>query len=179
MKEILRERQIKDIGTRPHNLPHAEIVEIISNNESEEQYGVLMLKPGCFSVDSTGTPIQDKTEELLSLNNLDVIATSCVRLNKEQVHQLYPHIFGPEVEAITDRLEELRVLLENYLSDRVFTYLVRGKDALDKLETIKRVLRQDVDHVGNWDVNNLVHVPDRENLAQNINILFNHNESPD
>lgn len=177
MAEILRERQIKDIGTRPHNLPYSKIVEIIQNNEGGGQYGVLMLKPGCFSVDNMVTPTQDKTEELFSSNNLNVIATSCVTLTIEQVHSLYPNIFGSDVEATTDRLGGLRVLLEDYLSDCVFTYLVYGEGALDKLGTIKKVLRQDVDHVGNWDVNNLVHVSNRKNLAQDISILFNHSDS--
>lgn len=179
MKETLRERQIKSIGTRLHNLPYTEIVEILQSNEGNEQYCVLMLKPGCFSIDSTGTPTQDKTEELFSTNNLNVIATSCVKLTKEQVHQLYPNIFGADVEAITDRLDKLRVLLEDYLSDHVFTYLIRGDSALDKLDSIKKVLRKDVEHVGNWDVNNLVHVPIRENIDQDINILFNRSKSSD
>lgn len=179
MKETLRERQIKSIGTRPHNLSCTEIVEILQNNEGNKQYGVLMLKPGCFSVDRTSTPTQDKTEELFLINNLNVIATSCVKLTKKQVHQLYPNIFGADVEAITDRLDELRVLMEDYLSDHVFTYLVCGDGALDKLDSIKKVLRKDVGHVGNWDVSNLAHVPIRENVDQDINILFNHSESSD
>ena len=177
MKETLKERQIKDINKRPHNLPYTEIVEMIRNTEGNEQCGVLMLKPGCFSVDGACTPTQDKTEQLFSSKNLNVIATSCVTLTREQVHLLYPNIFSPEVKAITGRLDELRVLLEDYLSDQVFTYLVRGGGVLDKLDSIKKVLRQDVDHVGDWDVNNLVHVPRRENLAQDISILFNRGDN--
>jgi hypothetical protein len=179
MKEAISERQLKGIDIRPHNLPYAEIVDMIQGTEGNKQCGVLMLKPGCFSTGGAGKPIQGKTEELFSLNNLDVIATSCVKLTREQVHQLYPNIFSSDVESITGRLDELRILLEDYLSDYVFTYLVQGDSALDKLASIKKVLRENLEHVGNWDVNNLVHVPNEKYLAQDIEILFSRSENSD
>lgn len=171
--EIPKERLIKNIGIRPHNLPYSQLIEIMQSNEENGQYGVLMLKPGCFLVDGQSTSIQDKTEDLISSSSLNVVATSCVALTREQVHKLYPNIFGSDVTAITDRLDDLRILLEDYLSDCVFAYLVHGEDALNKLKTVRIILRKNVDHVGNWDVENLVHVPNQRNLAQDIDILFN------
>lgn len=171
--EISKERYIKNIGIRPHNLPYSQLTEIMQRNEGNGQHGVLMLKPGCFLVDGRSTSIQDQTEELISSSGLDVVATSCVALTREQVRKLYPNIFGSDVTAITDRLDDLRILLEDYLLDCVFAYLVHGKDAPNKLKTIKVILRQNVNRVGNWDVENLVHTPNQENLAQDIDILFN------
>lgn len=172
--EIPKERQIKNLGTRLHNMPYSQLVEKTQSNEGAGQYGVIMLKPGCFSVDNQITPIQDQTEELFVDNKLNVVATSCINLTKEQVHELYLNIFGSDITAITGRLDELRVLLEDYLSDCVFTYLVYGEDSQNKLETIKIILRERVAHVGNWDINNWIHVPTRDSVIQDIEILFNH-----
>ncbi len=172
--EIPKERQIKNLGTRPHNIPYSQLVEKMQNNEGVGQYGVIMLKPGCFSVDNKITSIQDQTEGLFADNNLNVVATSCINLTKEQIHELYPGIFGSNVAAITDRLDELRVLLDDYLSDCVFTYLVYGENFQGKLETIKKILRKRIARVGNWDVNNWIHVPTQKNITQDIEILFNH-----
>lgn len=173
MVEIPKERYIKNIGIRPHNLPYSQLIERIQSNEGNGQHGVLMLKPGCFLVDGRSTSIQNQTEELISSSGLDVVATSCVALTREQIHKLYPNVFGSDVTAITDRLDDLRILLEDYLSDCVFAYLVHGEDAPNKLKTIKVILRQNADHVGNWDIENLVHVPDQGNLTQDMDILFN------
>ena len=171
--EIPKERQIKNIGPRPHNLPYCQLCEITSSSEGKSQLGVLMLKPGCFSVYGR-TSIQDYAEELISSWNLDVVSTSCVPLSREQIHRIYPSIFGANTAAATDRLVDLRVLLESYLSDCVFTYLVSGEDTQRKLVTIKGIVRQGVERVGNWDVHNRVHVPDKEELSQDVDILFNH-----
>ena len=69
-------------------------------------------------------------------------------------------------QAITDRLDDLRILLEDYLLDCVFAYLVHGKDAPNKLKTIKKLFsEQNVNRVGNWDVENLVHTPNQEKFS--------------
>lgn len=172
--EVPKERQIKDNGTSPHNLPYSRLLERMQGKEEIEQHGVLMLKPGCFSVDNENTPVQDQTENLFSSHDLDIIATSCITLSRNQIHQLYPNIFELSVKPRTSRLAELRPLLEDYLSDCVFAYLVRGEKAQEKLQSIKEILRQDVEHVGNWDVENRVHVPGEENLNKTISLLFNH-----
>lgn len=171
--EIPRERQIKNIGMRPHNLPYSQIVEIMQGNTDDGKLGVLMLKPGCFSI-SGHSSTQEQTEELISSHKLDVVATSCTVLTREQIHGIYPNIFGPTVVALTDRLDELRILMEDYLSNCVFTYLVYGDNSLNGLIAIKRILRQNTIRAGNWDVHNLVHVPNQEDLIQNRDVLFNH-----
>lgn len=173
--ESIRLRNIKNLGPRPHNLPYSQVIEAIKNNENGGQYGVLMLKPECFLIGDQNTSIQDQVEDLLSANNLNVVVTACRPISKEQVHLLYPNIFGSDVAATSDRLGELRVLLEEYLSNCVFTYLVQGENTQRKLEDIKRVIRQGVARVGNWDVTNRIHVPDQEELTRDINILFSHN----
>jgi len=171
--EVPKERLIKNIGIRPHNLSDSQLQDLLPSSDIEDRLGILMLKPGCFSVASR-TSIQDKAEYLLSSFDLDVIATSCTVLTREQVHRLYPNIYGPDVVAQNARLEELRVLMEDYLANCVFTYLVYGNNSLSELKTIKKLLRQDVTKVGNWDVYNRVHVPDQGDLDQNRDILFNH-----
>lgn len=172
--EVPKERQIKDIGARPHNLPGSRLAEKMQAKERAEQLGVLMLKPGCFSTNTESNPVQEQTEKLLSSHNLDVLATSCVALTRDQIHQLYPNIFGQNIKPKTFRLSELRLLLEEYLSDCVFAYLVHGNNVQQRLELIKETLRQDVEKVGNWDVENRVHVPEEENLDQVISLLFYH-----
>lgn len=172
--EIPRERQIKNIGTRPHNLPYSQIVEMTLDNIDDGRLSVLMLKPGCFSINGHSL-IQEQTEELISSHKLDVVATSCTVLSREQIHRIYPNIFGSNVVTLTDRLDELRILMEDYLSSCVFTYLVYGNNSLNELIAIKKILRQNIVHEGNWDVHNRVHVPNQEDLIQNRDILFNHN----
>ena len=120
--EVPRERLIKNIGMRPHNLSDSQL-QVLLFDVSKDQLGILMLKPGCFSV-AGRTLIQEKTEDLISSYNLDVIATSCTVLTREQVHQLYPNIYGPDVVAQNARLGELRILMEDYLANCVFTYSV-------------------------------------------------------
>ncbi len=171
--EVPKERLIKNIGIRPHNLSGSQLQDLLPDSDSEDRLGILMLKPGCFSV-AGRTSIQDKTEDLLSSFNLDVIATSCTVLTREQVHRLYPNIYDPDVVAQSARLGELRILMEDYLSNCVFTYMVYGDNSLNELKKIKRLLRQDVIKVGNWDVHNRVHVPEQSDLDQNTDILFNH-----
>ena len=169
--EIPQKRNIISIGERPHNLPFPRLNRIIY--DSNRELGILMLKPGCFSVEGS-TPIQDNAEKLISSQNLDVISTSCILLGKKEVHQLYPNIFGDNADASTGRLADLRVLLDDYLSDCVFSYLVSGENVQNKLESTKRTMRTAVEHVGNWDVYNHVHVPDTNEMPQNLDLLFNH-----
>lgn len=171
--EIPKTRTLKNIGVRPHNLPFSQLQMTTEDQGKKGQLGVLMLKPGCFSVEGR-TTIQDNAEELMSNQNLDVISTSCVLLDRNQIHQLYPNIFGESVVASTGRLGDLRVLLEDYLSDCVFSYLVSGENTQQKLDSVKRVMRQQVEHVGNWDVHNHVHVPDSSDMPKNLDLLFNH-----
>lgn len=172
--EIPKKSQIKDNGVRPHNLPYSRLEERMQGKERAGEHGVLMLKPGCFSINTESNPVQKQTEELISSYNLDVVATSCSALTKEQTHQLYPNIFGQSFKPKTPRLAKLRPLLEEYLSDCVFAYLVYGENALQRLGLIKETLRQDLEKVGNWDVENRVHVPDEGNLDQAISLLFDH-----
>ncbi len=171
--EVPKERLIKNIGIRPHNLSDSQLKVLLPGESDKGQLGILMLKPGCFSAVGR-TSIQDKTEEYLSSFNLDVIATSCTVLTRDQVHRLYPHIFSTDVVAQSDRFGELRILMEEYLTNCVFTYLIYGENSIDELKKIKRLLRQDVVKVGNWDVYNRVHVPELNDLNQNKNILFDH-----
>lgn len=179
-REILRERFIEDIGVRPHNLSHSQIVGKIKNTKNE-QFGVLMLKPDCFSIEKPSTPPQKKVEKLINSSYLDVLTTTCTILNEEQLHLLYPDIFDSNVIANSDKLEELRQSLEEYMTEKcIISYLVSGKDVSVKLEVIKHYIRKDLGYIkGSINVHNYIHVPEQEELIQDINILFKDNNCSD
>ena len=171
--EISKSRLIKNVGLKPHNLPPSEIHKKIDEVRAGEELGILVLKPGSFSIDHQYSPLQDRVEGLLSASGLNVIATSCVNLAKAHVHQLYPDIFNPIAVADSIKIERLRTDLETYMADCVFSYLLRGNDTMNKIGIIKRSLRKSMGYAnGSINVRNAIHVPDSENLYTDIDILF-------
>jgi len=166
-------RVVKNIGLRPYNLPLERTREIALAQDDINRLGILVMKPGYFSPDPVGLPIQHKVEGLITSSQLDILATSCVSLSTEQVHTLYPDIFGAHVVDRTGTLGELQLALEDYMSDYVFSYLVNGVEALTKLGIIKNAVRLSTGYVkGSIKVRNAVHVSDREDLIHSLEVLF-------
>lgn len=175
--EVYRHREIKNIGLRPYNPPPEMVSQQIRaarEKDSQGELGVFLLKPGYFSLDSKQpSSFQDTVEGLITAGNLDIIATSCVQLTTDKVHDLYPFIFGPGERPIPDFVLKLRADLESYMSDYVFSYLVFGPEAHRKLEIIKRALRNNLGYFkGSLNVKNAVHVAEREEIGRDLRILF-------
>jgi len=132
------------------------------------------LKPGYFSLDP-GHPslFQRRVEDLISDNHLLVIATSSPVLNQEQVRAIYSRIFTDKETPIPPEVQKLRIDLETYMTAQVFSYLVYGIDAQNKLKSIKQVVREQIGWVqGSFEVKNAIHVPDKENFVAEIKMLF-------
>ncbi len=177
IKETSETRFVQNVGSKPYNIPLAEIARRIEEVNPRYEIGVLVLKPGCFSKDHNDSRQQNLIEALFSACELEVVVASCVALDKLMVHQLYPDIYDPNVIAKSENFDKLQESLENYMSDYVFSYLVYGENALSKLGIIKETIRKSIRYKkGKICVENVVHVPDKDSIYSDINILFSSND---
>ena len=173
--EIDRYRPIQNLGMRPYNASIETVSqEIKATCEKKGELSVFLLKPGYFSLDHCQQSLfQSTVEGLITASGLDIITTSCIALTTEQIHGLYPFIFGPGETPVPDFVLKLREDLESYMSDYVFSYLVFGEDAQYKLEKIKKALRDSIGCVkGSLNVKNAIHLAEKNDAAKDIEILF-------
>ncbi len=138
------------------------------------QYGLIVLKPDFTQriSDRLGHKFIDLIKGIIISAQLEVIFTTETNLASDDIKTLYATIFFQDSDYGDDKSFRAKVLA--YMqSAPVYAFLVRGDQALAKLQLIKRTYRKLVGlETGTDFIRNIVHVPDEDELDTAISVLF-------
>lgn len=114
-----------------------DILKLRSSNKDISNIGLILFKPGSTLI------IRKKFMDYCVLNNLKVISTKKLRLNRLQVIGLYPKIFSFDENDLKYGTRWKHQTIEYITSGVSYLYLVEGDKCIEKLQSYKRDVRNE------------------------------------
>lgn len=162
------------LGERPHN-PPPDVVGLLPA-ASYGELTILTLKPNFYpNHPKTDTPLQRDMETALVAAGMDVLCTAETSLSGVDVCELYRDVLPPNLADDAEfGTTWKRDLIRYMTSSPVFSYLCQGPNAFKTVQGIKNEARRANMGGDEWSkvVANVGHVPDPEDFAVSLKILF-------